>query len=249
MAKSKSAKKKTSPKKTATKLASKSSPKKAVKKAAKKVANKSAPKKAGNREYHASAVIVTAPAGVLRKGSIRFPSLMRNRIATLDGIGTGEVIRFVLVFPRPYWPEDTMFLFSDEAVPTWWPSTAGQQFQIVGWAGSAKARAMAGMHDNQKLDNAFSSLSRILGVAATELQQAVSYQSVTDWSLNKWAGGGYSYATPATGEARAALNGDYPEPVWFAGESYADVDHPGTVESAMVHAREIAAKVVYRLVR
>ncbi|RYY55403.1 MAG: FAD-dependent oxidoreductase [Chitinophagaceae bacterium] len=199
--------------------------------------------KAG-RSYTADKLVVTVPAGVLRKGAIHFPPSMEPRLSLMDGIATGAVIRFVFGFRRECWPSDAMFLFSDEAVPTWWPSLKGNHFQLVGWAGDVKAKMLHQLTEEGQLAAARVSLCVLLGLSADELDALVVFSLVADWTDSPWSAGGYSYATPGSETAKRMINDAHPGLVWFAGESYSGSEHPGTVESAILHAQEIAAKLL-----
>jgi len=58
--------------------------------------------------------------------------------------------------------------------------------------------------------------------------------------------GGYSYATPETANALKILNTPINEKLFFAGEGLYSGDHPGTVEAAIVSAKQTVAHLLKR---
>src|SRR5207253_8449781 len=99
-----------------------------------------------------SRVVITVPLAILKAppgelGAIQFtPRLQKEKVAALDKLEMGKVIRLVFKFKQRFWErispangEQTManmsFLLSqDDWFPTWWTAMPEKTPIITGWA-------------------------------------------------------------------------------------------------------------------
>jgi monoamine oxidase len=199
-------------------------------------------------KYQAQKVIITIPVSVLcraaSKVSINFTPPLDNYIAAAGEVGVGAVIKVVLQFHQPFWKEDTGFVFSDEAVSTWWTQLPDTSPVLTGWVGGPRAAQLSDQDEEEILEKALFSLSAIFDRSVKELKENLQEAAVFNWQQEEEALGAYSYAMPGTAEARQLLNTPVANTIFFAGEGYYEGPSPGTVEAALVSGQQAAAKVL-----
>jgi monoamine oxidase len=89
------------------------------------------------------------------------------------------------------------------------------------------------------IDMGVASLAEIFDLPPARLGSELVAARAINWGNDPFAGGAYSYATPRTRRAQAAL-GMSAGPVYFTGEAlYAGPDM-GTVEAALASGRDAA---------
>src|SRR5436190_8569853 len=117
--------------------------------------------RAAGRTWQARRAIVTVPLGVLQARALRFaPALPRWKLAAIDALAMGPVVKAALLFERAFWPKDLAFLIVDEDLPTYWRPLPSRAPVLIGWAASRKAEALG---HRQIAAAATRSLSRTIG--------------------------------------------------------------------------------------
>ena len=203
------------------------------------------------KSLHGSAAIITLPVALMRRtdedASIRFRPAIPDYVAAYQQIGFGNVVRVVLKFSEPFWKKDTGFVFSNERFPTWWTHSPIEQNLFTGWAGGPAADGLVDNSDDEILSVALKSLSNIYNLSTDLLRTKLVSSFVFNWKNVPEAGGGYSYSTTESGEARKLLNTPIQNTVFFAGEAIYDGPYPGTVEAAL-HSGKVVAEAVRKAV-
>lgn len=200
------------------------------------------------QRFEGTKVLTTVPVGLLASIShaqpIQFhPEIPEYRQAASD-IGYGSVVRLMIDFKKRFWKEDTGFVLSDEAVPTWWTQFPINNNLLTGWAGGPRGERLAGMADEEIVAVALQSLANLYDRSFEELRSNVQQSFVFNWNRDIHAQGGYSFPTPASAAARRLLNQPMATTLYFAGEALYEGDHPGTVEAALVSGRQVADRIV-----
>ena len=200
--------------------------------------------------FRAERVVVTVSLGVLKAGGIRFePRLPPARQQSIERLGFGSVVKVLLEFDQPFWgnlkkPGHTLFLLSDERVPTWWTQTADACPLITGWLSGARMDAFRASDEAARIDTALQSLAAIFGVDVRSLPQRLRASQVFDWETASSVLGGYSYDTVGAAAARRQLAEPLEDTLFFGGEALYEGDVPGTVEAAFCSGVTVADKII-----
>lgn len=196
------------------------------------------------KTYTGNKLIVTASLGVMQAEAIHFTPALEKQMAAFKNIGWGKVIKIMLAFDAPFWKNDMMFVFSNETFPTWWTMLPEQRPVLTGWCGGDEVKALSPKTDEEILEIALSSLSRIFDKPIDELKQNLRDSKIANWQKNERVQGGYSYSIPGTAQSRMLLNTPVENTVYFAGEALYDGLHPGTVEAAITSGMFTANKIM-----
>ncbi len=194
-------------------------------------------------DLEADQVVVTAPLGVLKTGSIHFdPPLSPVRVGAAQRLSMATLEKVVLRFDRPPMPPETRrlaFVSADRRFPSWFDITphAGAPTLI----GFHNPRAMPDLVDSspaQRLEAALTLLAMIL----PEMPEPVA-SHVTDWRHDPFSYGSYSFMPLGSGpEDMERMGGRESPRLVFAGEHTVPEYH-GTVHGAYVSGRRAAAEV------
>jgi monoamine oxidase len=197
-----------------------------------------------SNKFSADKVIVTVPLGILQQAKIRFDSSADKHLAAANKLGWGSVIKIVLRFDRPFWEDhskDIGFIFSDEAIPTWWTRSPASANILTGWLGGPSSLN----HKNEDLlELAIHSLSNIFQLEKAELLKMLVDSLCIDWSREPFVGGAYCYDSLYSSQAREILRTPVENTLYFAGEAIYTGQHIGTVEAALVSGDEVAQMIL-----
>jgi monoamine oxidase len=173
--------------------------------------------------FEADAAIITLPLGVLKSGSVVFtPELPERKRDAIARLRMGTLAKVVLRYDRPFWPRDQyVFGYVREPIdghPTMianlWKTHRIPALVIV--SGGSLGRSLES--DPIEATTAWA-LETVRDVFGADAPQPVSV-SRTNWHLDPFAAGSYSYvavgATPADVEA---LGDPVGERLLFAGEA------------------------------
>lgn len=198
-------------------------------------------------KYNADSIIITVPVSVLQKtggiSSINFTPPLDDYIGAAKHIGFGTVIKVLIAFHQPFWKKDMGYLFSDEYFPTWWTQLPDTGAMLTGWAGGGKAEQLVTENDDELVQKALLSLSNIFHIPLNEIQSNVKAVKVFNWSNDVLAMGAYSYEIPGSTTAKKLLNTPIQNTIFFCGEALYEGTCPGTVEAAIINAREVVRKM------
>ena len=199
--------------------------------------------------HDADAAIVTVPLPILRE--IKLPHAVREKVTASTDIGYGNVVKILLRFTTKWWINcsgrdlgDLSFVFSSATVPTWWTQHPAEYPVLTGWFAGPKADAVARHTVSELVNMGLDSLAEIFNLPRDRMMRDLISSRAINWGNDPFARGAYSYATPKTREAQAALRKLEGGAVFFAGEAlYAGRDM-GTVEAALANGRETAQAIL-----
>lgn len=202
-----------------------------------------------NKIFYCSKVIVTVPVGVLQaelnaEAAIAFTPSLYDYFQATKNIGYGTVTKILFQFDERFWNDDTGFILSDENIPVWWTQLPNDYPLITGWLNGAQSKKLRNNDAASLLEDSLQSLSNIFKINVPSLKQRLTAWHIEDWSKDRFALGGYSYAMVQTANAKKILNTPIEQTIFFAGEALYKGTAPGTVEAAFVSGREAAQKVM-----
>jgi monoamine oxidase len=197
----------------------------------------------------ADAAILSVPLPLLAE--IGLPPAAREKAASSNDIGFGNVVKILLRFATKWWADhdgrdlaDLSFLFSSAAVPTWWTQHPAGYPVLTGWLAGPKADTVAQLGASELVNMGLASLAQIFDLSLDRMTRDLVASQAINWGNDQFARGAYSYATPKTREAQSALGNADGGAVFFSGEAlYAGRDM-GTVEAALASGRETARTIL-----
>jgi monoamine oxidase len=218
----------------------------------------------GRREQFVSArVLVTLPLGVLKAdagktGAVRFdPPLPASKLAALEKVEMGKVIKIVLRFSERFWekiqPSDDSsktlaemsFLFShDEWFPTWWTTLPEKLPIITGWAPFRCAEKLSGRSHDYVVERSLQTLEGLLHVKRQKLENLLEAAYFHDWQSDPFSRGAYSYGKVGSDGAYEALASPLQDTLFFAGEATYTSGHNGTVHGAIASGQRAAREIL-----
>jgi monoamine oxidase len=204
---------------------------------------------ADKKIYNCNKVIITVSLGLLQADPpvILFEPAINNYLEAAKKIGFGSVVRILLQFKEPFWEEKKKnigFLFVDEPVPTWWTQLPSSYPLLTGWAGGPQAWQLENKDDETILELALQSLSDVFKKSVDELRQLLTASLVANWYKDPFAKGAYCYSMVGSTEAQKLFNNPVSNTIFFAGEAFYDGPSPGTVEAALVSAKNVVERII-----
>jgi monoamine oxidase len=204
--------------------------------------------------YKANKALITVPIGVLQQEAITFfPALPQIKKAAQQ-LGFGHVIKLVLQFEDPFWRDrsltngknlsDLNFLFSEEAIPTWWTHHPKEDKLLIGWLGGPRATAMQFLKEEEVVQKGIYALSKIFNLDVLHLQQKLKKGHFYNWSADPHFRGAYSYEVVGGNDAIKIMQEPVNATLFFAGEGLHSGPQIGTVEGALVNGREVAHRLI-----
>jgi len=197
--------------------------------------------------YGGEYCVVTASVGILQsatsKSAITFTPALPEYMSAFHQIGFGNVVKVVLEFTEVFWDKDAGFFFSDEQFPTWWTQLPMEVPLLTGWAGGPAADLLKELNEAELLDVAIRSVSSIFNLSIEDIQKKIKAAQVFNWHNEPFTAGAYSYHLPETPEALDILTLPVGGKLYFAGEGLYSGSQPGTVEAAIVSAKDVAGRL------
>jgi len=205
---------------------------------------------AGGGQFSAQRLIITASLGALP--ILRFFPAIPDYLAAAGRIGYGTVIKILLEFKSAFWKDkkpahQTLFVLSDQPVPTWWTPAGDGRALITGWLAGQPMADFLKLDQQMRIDCALASLAQIFSVDRTVLAEQLTASLVLDWQEAPYILGGYSFDTVLTPAARAFLSAPIADTLFFAGEALYEGTAPGTVEAAFSSGQAVAEKIIAQL--
>jgi monoamine oxidase len=219
----------------------------------------------GLTRFTAGKALITLPISLLKlsqkPGGISFtPSLPQQKIACLDSLEMGKVIRIVLRFRRRFWEsisangssvtekntlDEMSFLFSeDESFPTWWTEMPRKNPVITGWAPFRAAELSSGQNESDVVSRALKTLSQLLGVSMRDLEGWLDTAHLHDWQTDPFSRGAYSYGKVGAVEGQQILAQPIENTLFFAGEATDTSGNNGTVHGAIASGHRAATEII-----
>jgi monoamine oxidase len=202
----------------------------------------------GKQTYHGDKLVVTTSVGLLQKEppNINFQPTIDPYFEAAKKIGFGTVVKVVLEFKKPFWEEKENglgFLFTNEIIPTWWTQLPSSYPLITGWAGGPQAWPLENKSDDEILQLALQSLSNVFEKPIDELKQLLVASMVANWKNDPYSYGAYSYSKVESIQAVKLFSSSADDTIFFAGEAFYNGPSPGTVEAALVSAKNVVEKI------
>ncbi len=204
---------------------------------------------ADGKAYAAQKAVITVPLPLLN--SIHFKPDLPDKMAAAAHIGFGGAIKINFLFKDRWWadamasdPKKTVFILSDEAIPTWWSHYPEPWPRLVGWVAGPQAERLKDHSTEAIIDLGLISLAAIFNIKKEVLQEKVVTVNVANWITDPLALGAYSYATPETAAAVAELRKPVDNKLFFAGEAL-DLGHgASTVDGALASGKQTAEAIL-----
>jgi monoamine oxidase len=192
--------------------------------------------------FFADKLLMTIPVSQLTQDKIRYiPAI---DIALAKAIGWGHVVKVLLSFNEIFWQPDISFIFSDQLIPTWWTMLPDTRPVWMGWVGGTAAKELSIQADDALLQHALASLGNILHMPADDLRARLKAHKVMNWQHMPYIGGGYTYAMPGTDDSRNTLKEGIDDTIFFAGEGIYTGGFSGTIEAAIISAKEACGRIL-----
>ncbi|WP_345955354.1 NAD(P)/FAD-dependent oxidoreductase [Mucilaginibacter sp. PAMB04168] len=216
---------------------------------------------ADNESFNAPKIIFALPLGVWQapadaKGAITFEPAVPDQMQALRRLGFGAIIKILLQFDEAFWEDAATeelagkslanmgFLFSDEAVPTWWTQAPEHSTLLTGWLGGPAAAEWKDKSDEEILIESLQSLAHIFNRSPEALREKLQACHVANWTAEPYIYGSYAYDTVDTINALQVLNKHVDNTLYFAGEFMYQGPAMGTVEAALTSGKYTAEKVL-----
>lgn len=208
---------------------------------------------ASGSRYKAPQIVITVPIGILTNSSegssIRFSPAIPEKIAAAKKIGYGAVIKFSLAFNTCFWQdkvEEPWFIFSDAKIPTWWTQAPEAANSLTGWLTGPPCNEFAHAKDEELLKAALISLAKIFDLPVEQLFTNLGAHVITNWAIDPFSLGAYTYAAVGDAEAREILREPVQSTLYFAGEGVINGKDKGTVEAALRSGLDVSRLILKR---
>ena len=206
---------------------------------------------AGGASYEARSVIVTVPLGVMKAPEghpsyVRFVPDLPGKAIALARLGVGHVRKLVLRFREPFWrrigPLARALFIQDLAqpIPTWWSAPVPESPVLTGWVGGPQARYLAESDRSETIDAALGSLSAVLLVSRSTVEEKLLDIRFHDWSHDPYALGAYSYVLVGGADAHRRLAEPVAGTLFFAGEATCGGGTNATMDGPVESGRRAA---------
>ncbi len=192
----------------------------------------------------AKAVVITVPTSLLAAGAIVFdPGLPESKRWALEGLplGSDNKVHFAITGKTP-WPEEEFFAhfyYDRENTGQYHFHPFGQQL-VETYLGGPQSAELVRAGPQAMAAFALDEIASHYGSAA---RRCLSFLNATDWDLDPWSLGAYSYARPGYAEARQRLAEPLEDRLFFAGEA-SSPGHPASCHGAYMSGLRAAEEVL-----
>jgi monoamine oxidase len=199
---------------------------------------------AGRNVYHADAVVVTVPLGVLKERAILFEPELPDKDQAINGLEIGSVVKVTLLFRSQFWKQGNFgFVHSDEKwFPTWWSDDRGPI--LTGWVGGPRAESLTKEGTETIHAEAIRALARLLKLEPRNVTDFLVRSFVHDWASDPYSRGAYSYTPVGMVEMPNRLAEPVAETIYFAGEATDADGNQGTVHGALASGSRAGDRIV-----
>ena len=115
-------------------------------------------------------------------------------------------------------------------ITTWWPAENEAVPTLIGYTGGPTVFQVTAKSEAAAIDQGLEELTAYFG---SQVRGHFLKGQVVDWTHDKWARGGYSYASIGIGHARFSLAESVESTLFFAGEASNLNGHAATVHGAV----------------
>jgi monoamine oxidase len=199
--------------------------------------------------FDARAAVCTLPVGVLKSRAVGFdPDLPAAKWCALDGLEMGAVMKVLLRFTEPFWPDTLTMLGCDGPVRLYWTPLYGRADAdpvLTAYVGGHRARSLSAMTEAEATAVVLADLDRLFP-EATPSKQVVDARRV-DWCTNVNTRGGYSFVRLGGVGSRAALAAADTGALFWAGDATTTTTIAAVVHAAYATGARAAREVVEHL--
>jgi monoamine oxidase len=199
------------------------------------------------RIFTADRVIITLPLALLKNQSVQFsPALPDWKKAAIDGIGMSHIIKLILKFDAPFWPEDWEHCHTTLDSQLWWRPGWGQATEepvLTAFVGSEGADRIRALGETGAAAVGLAHLSEIFAIPLSQLNARLVAVQLVDWQADPYAQMGYSYTPPQGAGLRSQLARSIADVLFFAGEATNTI-RPATVHGAFESGFQAAAAIL-----
>jgi monoamine oxidase len=189
-------------------------------------------------------VIITVPLAILQKQLIDFvPALPDGKQQAIAGLGVSHIIKLILKFDAPFWPEDWEHCHTTLDTQLWWRPGWGRATEepvLTAFVGSAGADRIRALGTDGAAALGVAHLEAMFGISlAGRLVQA----QLVDWQADPYVQMGYSHTPPHATGLRDKLAAPVQDCLFFAGEATNTI-RPATVHGAFESGFRAATEVL-----
>ena len=207
---------------------------------------------ATTKSFSADYVIITAPLGVLKAGSIAFsPALSSAKQEAISSIGFGTVNKVVFFYDKAFWTTDVNeYFIEDGTLPAnrgkfvdWVDlETPWNQVALMGVSAGKYADAMALMTEAQVVTEAKAKMFAMFpsGQSGVTLRDTF----VQRWNLDPYARGSYSFGQVGMKKDAYDTMAEPEGKLLFAGE-HTYGEYRGTVHGAYLSGIREARRIIW----
>ncbi len=202
---------------------------------------------ADGQELSARAAVSTLPVGVLQSGAVRFtPELPESKRTALNVLGAGPVLKVLLQFREPFWPDWLANLGCGVGpVTLYWPVFYGANDKppvLIAYCTGPRAARLSKLSEEEAVEVAVGDLCRLFPKA--DPRRRLTGYRVIDWGRDPFARGGYTFLRPGGAGARRRLAAADTGALFWAGSATESTPIAATVEAAYLSGLRAAAEVV-----
>ncbi|HEX4923669.1 MAG TPA: NAD(P)/FAD-dependent oxidoreductase, partial [Bdellovibrionales bacterium] len=188
--------------------------------------------------FRAKKAVITVPLGVLKADlsrGLEWAPVPGGLESALTGVHMGDVQRLVFRFRSRFWEqlskEPVGFLHTgpEYYFPTWWTFMPMRTPHLVAWQGGPKARELAAVTHELRVEAALRTLSALTGKPLRFLNAQMEACHGHDWSNDPFCWGAYSYIGVGGMNGAARLRKPFDDTIYLAGEHTASGPNRGTV--------------------
>lgn len=194
--------------------------------------------------YDADRAIITVPLALLQARDIRFePPLPEEKLAAIDGLGSGAVGKVILRFDEPFWADNMELLYSDLPIQLGWTPGFGRDETPVftAYFGGASGEVFSQMGLDGSVTAVTADLERIFGVQ--NLSARILDARFANWVGDPFSKMGYSYTPVGSAGLRDVLAAPLDDVLYWAGEA-TNRGRPGLVHGAFDSGLRAAREVL-----
>lgn len=204
--------------------------------------------------FHARAVVVSVPLGVLKapKGAhaaIEFSPRPKALDHAISSLHMGHALRLNLKFATRFWeklskePLGYLHAGPEWDFPTWWSQMPMRTSILTAWQGGPRAAELAELSEKEKVHTAIKTLSYLLDVKAAKIEDELQAWFAHDWSRDPFSLGAYSYVG-LDGDRKAKALAEPQGALFFTGEHTHTAAERGTVDGAIDTGLRTAKQVL-----
>jgi monoamine oxidase len=203
--------------------------------------------KTATEQFTTDRVIITLPLALLQRNTVTFiPELPNWKQKAIQGLGLTHIIKLILKFDRPFWPENWEYCVTHLDSQLWWRPGAGRDNEapiITAFVGSDGADRIRALGETEAAKLGVKHLEEIFDV---DLTDRLIDAKLIDWQTEPYSQMGYTY-TPVNGTGlRQKLGESLHDRLFFAGEA-TSVLRPSTVHGAFETGFRAAQEILLNL--